>query len=637
MCGIAGFIGFRDDALLHSMTGILSHRGPDDVGYYADDSVSFGFRRLSIIDLETGNQPIPNEDRTVWVVYNGEIYNFAEIKAPLIAKGHRFATKTDTEVIVHAYEEEGIDCVRRFNGMFAFALWDVKQRTLYLVRDRLGKKPMHYLLQGERLWFASEMKALLKIPGLTRTVDKEAIDDFLTLRYVPGSGSLFKEIQTLEPAHILRYKEGRVTLKRYWQLEMSEPAEDGYRSDQYLEQFDELFRRSIQRRLVSDVPVGVYLSGGIDSTLVACYMREQTRAPIASFSHGFDGENDELKYARHAAERYHLKPHERLIRQEDLNLLKEIIYHMDMPIANSDVIGFYLLAKMARGNVKVVLAGEGADEVMGSYIHQQVLSLTHPVKQRLPEFFLQKVMSPLANAAPLALLNPFFAYPGYSMDRAGQRKIADFWATKDLADSYFSLNSLFGTRDKLELYTRDFAESLRSASPCREELIQMLRTPDTVGILNRLIAVEYRYWLPTYCLLKEDKIAMSQGIEQRYPFLDHELVEFAARIPSRLKQRGTTRKVLIRQLARRKIPEAIARRQKGPILVPIRRCFGNHFIEFANAVLTEEAVRRRGYFNYGFIRRLFDTLSKHPFLAERQLFSLVTLELWHQIFVDNAV
>ncbi len=636
MCGIAGFIGFRDDALLRTMTEMLVHRGPDDGGYYTDDSVSFGFRRLSIIDLETGNQPITNEDRTVWVVYNGEIYNFAEIKAPLVAKGHRFTTKTDTEVIVHAYEEEGIDCVRRFNGMFAFALWDAKQRTLYLVRDRLGKKPMHYVVQGERLCFASEMKALLKIPGFGRTVDPQAIDDFLTLRYVPGSGCLFKEIHTLEPAHILQYREGRITSRRYWRLEMSEPTEDGYRSDRYLEQFDELFQRSIQRRLVSDVPVGIYLSGGLDSTLVACYMRQATGAPIASFSHGFDGEHDELKYARLAAQRYHLEHHERLIRQEDLNLLKEIIYHMDMPIANSDIIGFYVLAKMARGKVKVILAGEGADELMGSYVHQQALSLTHPVKERLPEFILQKVVSPIANAVPLSLLNPFFAYPGYSMDRAGQRKIADFWATKDLSDSYFSLNSLFGVRDKLGLYTRDFAESVRVPSPPREELIQMLRTRDTLGVLNRLIAVEYRYWLPTYCLLKEDKIAMAQGIEQRYPFLDHELVEFVARIPPRLKQCGTTRKVLIRRLARRKIPEAIARRQKGPILVPIQRCFGNYFIEFANSVLTEKAVRRRGYFNYEFIRHLLDTLSQNPFLAERQLFSLVTLELWHQIFVDNA-
>lgn len=637
MCGICGFVGFRDDRLLDQMVSALTHRGPDDHGSYIDSEVSLGVRRLSIIDLVTGNQPIANEDRTVWVVYNGEIYNFQEITEWLISKGHLFASRSDTEIIVHAYEEEGIDCVNRFNGMFAFALWDSKLRTLFLVRDRLGKKPLHYVMVRNKILFASEIKALLICPEWKRSLSFRSIDDFLTLRYVPGSGSLFSEVKTLEPGHVLKLHDRDLTVSRYWKVQMEEPTKP-YSIEQYVERFDRLLYKSVQRRLVSDVPVGIYLSGGLDSTLISSYIRKvYSDIPFVAFSHGFDEQHDELSYARMAAHAFGFEHREVLIRKEHLQLLPKIIWHMDMPIANSDIVGFFLLAKLAKTEVKVVLSGEGADELMGSYVHQQAICKISELRRLVPEGIVNGFLLPVVHSVPLAFLNQLFHYPGYSLDDGARDRIANFLAASDLPTRYFSLNSLFASGDKEQLYTAEFKAVLDGESQEMKELKKILLDGSIPSILNRLILLKYMYWLPIYCLLKEDKISMSQGLEQRFPFLDHELVEFMAGVPPELKLSGWTRKYLQRKVAKGKVPKAILRRQKGPILVPLGRCFGQEFDNLVADVLSEERVKRRGYFQYSYIKKLLLRRGESPFIIERQLFALVALELWHRIFVDGEV
>lgn len=633
MCGICGFIGFRDDELLRRMTDVLSHRGLDNEGYYIDKDVSFGFRRLSIIDLQKGNQPHPNEDNTVWSMCNGEIYNFIEMKEILINKGHSFRTNSDAEVLPHAYEEWGIDFVNRLNGMFAFALWDGKNKKLFLVRDRLGIRPLHYAVNGRILIFASEVKAILKYNNFNKELNYNAIDDFLTFRYIPGDVTFFQNIKVLEPAHILTYHNGKIDIKRYWDISMQE--ELGLRKSKYEEQFYSLLDDSVKRCLLSDVPLGVYLSGGLDSSVIAAFVKKNYDKDLVVFSHGFDGQEDELIFARKVASYLGAKHCEVFIKEKHLDLLPDIIYHMDMPIANSDIIGLYLLAELAHKHVKVILTGEGADELFGSYVHQEMLYYGYRLKKLIPRMLLRKIIPLLIMKSPLSLINKFFRYPGYSLDNESRLKLLDYFHSEDLSSDYFSINSLFNQRQKEDLYTSHFKSRIKSDSLARKNLKKILFDDNINHIFNRLIYLEFKYWLPTYHLMKEDKIGMSFCLESRYPYLDHTLVEFMGRLPLSLKRKGLKSKYLLRKIAKGLIPDEIANRPKGPILVPIDKCFDNSFEIELKRLFSKEEVEKRGYFNYDYINYLISNRRRNPFLYDRQLFALLTLELWHRIFIDK--
>jgi asparagine synthase (glutamine-hydrolysing) len=634
MCGICGFIGFKDERLLNEMTEALSHRGLDDHGHYSTDEVSLGFRRLTIIGLTSGNQPLANEDKTVWSVCNGEIYNFREIKKELIEKGHTFYTETDTEIIPHCYEEWGIDCVSRFNGMFAFALWDQNNKKLFLVRDRLGIRPLHYTVDRGRLIFSSEAKAILKYGGLDRQLDHNAIDDFLTFRYIPGDVTFFKNIKVLEPAHILIYHRGRIETRRYWDLLMQEDLT--LKKNELEKDFYSLLEGSVKRCLISDVPLGVYLSGGLDSSVIAGLVKKNYDKELAVFSHGFDGQEDELKYARRVAGFLGAKHYEVFIKEEHLRLLPEIIYHMDMPIANSDIVGFYLLARLAQKHVKVILTGEGSDELFGSYVHQEMLYYGYKLKKMVPGFMLKKVLPALIKKSPLGFLNRFFRYPGYSLDEESRLKLSDYFYSSDLASDYFYINSLFSPAQKSRLYSEDFKSLLKGESQARKNLAGIINDEKIKNIFNRLIYLEFKYWLPTYHLMKEDKIAMSFCLESRYPYLDHTLVEFMGRLPVSLKKRGLKRKHLLRQVSRNIIPEEIRKRPKGPILVPINKCFDKSFDSWIRDCFTREKVEKRGFFNYEYIKCLIESRNKNPFLFDRQLFALLVFEIWHDQFISQG-
>lgn len=614
------------------MTDVISHRGLDDEGHYFSERASLGFRRLSIIDLSAGNQPLSSEDGKIWSVCNGEVYNFKSIKEELLRRGHAFRTNTDTEVIPHAYQEWGIDFVSRLNGMFAFALWDEATQKLFLVRDRLGIRPLHYAIDKERLVFSSEAKAILKYPGFERELDYAAIDDFLTLRYIPGDVTFFKHLKVLEPAHMLIYQNGQVAIKRYWDIPMEESGKLSARD--YQAHFYSLLDDSVKRCLLSDVPLGVYLSGGLDSSVVAALVKKNYDKELVVFSHGFDGQEDELRYARKVARHLGARHQEVFIKEEHLRLLPEVIYHMDMPIANSDIIGFYLLAELARKHVKVFLTGEGSDELFGSYVHQETLYYGYRLKKLLPPFMLRTAIPYLIKKSPLFLVNRFFRYPGYSLDEESRLKLLDYFYSEGIASDYFCLNSLFSSRQKEALYSPGFRQRLKGDSEAKKNLEAVFEDGRIGHLFNRLIYLEFKYWLPTYHLMKEDKIAMSFCLESRYPFLDHEIVEFMGRVPVSLKKKGLKRKYLLRKVAKGLIPEEIRKRPKGPILVPINKCFDRSFGRMLEQYFTKERVQRRGYYNYGYVRSLIDRRKDNPFLFDRQLFALLCLEIWHDTFAD---
>jgi len=633
MCGICGFINFKDEELLRQMTDALSHRGLDDEGFYISDEISLGFRRLSIIDLKSGNQPLSNEDRNIWSVCNGEIYNFMEIKKELINKGHIFNTNTDTEIIPHSYEEWGIDFVTKLNGMFAFALWDGIGKKLFLVRDRLGIRPLHYTIDGNRLIFSSEAKAILKYNNFKKDLDYNAIDDFLSFRYIPGDVTFFRHIKVLEPAHILIYQGGKTDIKRYWDIPMVE--EKSLKNSTYQKKFYELLDVSTKRCLLSDVPLGVYLSGGLDSSVIAAFVKKNYLKDLVVFSHGFDGEEDELRFARKVAQFLGARHYEVLIKDRHIELLPEIIYHMDMPIANSDIIGFYLLAELARKHVKVILTGEGSDELFGSYVHQEALYYGYKIKKLIPQVILRNIIPFLIRKSPLVLINKFFRYPGYSLDNESRLKLLDYFYSGTLSSDYFCLNSLFNQRQKDLLYTDSLKSKIKDVSLAKKNLEKVFLDDRISNIFNRLIYLEFKYWLPTYHLMKEDKIAMSFCLESRYPYLDHNIVEFMGRLPISLKKKGLKRKYLLRQISKDIIPEEIRNRPKGPILVPINKCFERSFENMIGEYLSEAKIKKRGYFNYGYIRNLIKNRKQNHFLYDRQLFALLTLEIWHNIFIDN--
>ena len=635
MCGICGFVGFKDERLLKEMTDTLSHRGLDNEGYYSADEVSLGFRRLSIIGLTSGNQPLSNEDKSVFSVCNGEIYNFKEIKEELLENGHRFNTDTDTEILPHCYEEWGIGFISRLNGMFAFALWDANLKKLFLVRDRLGIRPLHYTSDGRNLIFSSEAKAILKYSRFEKELDYQAMDDFLAFRYIPGDVTFFKNIKVLEPAHLLIYTQGKIEVKRYWDISMQEDLR--LKSSACEERFYQLLDDSVKRCLLSDVPLGVYLSGGLDSSVIAGLGKKNYDKDLTVFSHGFDGREDELKFARSVAKFLNARHYEVFIKEGHFQLLPEIIYHMDMPIANSDIIGFYLLAELAHKEVKVILTGEGSDELFGSYVHQEMLYFGYKLKKILPKFMLHKIMPALIRKSPLGLVNKFFRYPGYSLDNESRLKLLDYFYSPDLSSDYFCINSLFSYRQKGQLYGEAFKSGLKVKSDARQKLENIFSDERIENIFNRLVYSEFKYWLPTYHLMKEDKIAMSFCLESRYPYLDHEIVEFMGRLPVSLKKKGMNRKYLLRKISKGLIPEKIRKRPKGPILVPINRCFDKSFEGCLKEYFSKDKVMKRGYFNYGYIKTLMDNRKANPFLFDRQLFALLSLEIWHNIFVDGNV
>jgi asparagine synthase (glutamine-hydrolysing) len=625
MCGICGIISTDpsehfDSRIIQRMRDTLAHRGPDDKGAYLGPGVALGHRRLSIIDLRPeGRQPMSNEDGRVQIVFNGEIYNFAEHRDWLSAKGHRFKSRTDTEVIIHLYEELGVDCLKRLRGMFAFAIWDERKRFLFLARDRLGKKPLFYHFDGKRLLFASEIKALLAYPSVTAAADPQAIDYYLSLGYVPGPFSAFKGIQKLPPAHYLTFSQGRLEIKRYWQvhylpkLELSENAACA--------QIVERLTEAVKLRLISDVPLGAFLSGGIDSSAIVALMAKLSNAPVKTFSIGFnEPEYDETEHARSVAQQFGTEHHQFTVEPDAIDILETLVWHFDEPFADSSALPTYYLSKLTREHVTVALNGDAGDENFAGYPRYLVTLLSQYL---------------YSGAGPLRGVMGSTAAQGRKLFRDNSKMARCLRLIERTLKSGPRLGylRLMTHRPGESMYSADFASSVdRDAA---EKLIMAAyEHSDAKHIVDATLNVDLDLYLPYDLLVKVDIASMAVGLEARSPMVDHEFVEFVATLPARFKISGLTLKAIFKKALRGLLPERILTRRKMGFGVPLDHWFRGQLSELLRDTLLSQRSLERGYFRRRSVEQLVEAHISGRSNHQYQLWNLLMLELWHRVFID---
>lgn len=629
MCGIVGKLTWRTPAPVHerlvrTMADRLRHRGPDAEGFYTDQRVALGHRRLAVIDQSAAaNQPMPNEDGTVLAILNGEIYNHPELRERLIARGHTFRSHTDTEVLVHLYEDEGLACIAQLRGMFAFALWDRPAQRLVVARDRLGKKPLHYALTPDGLTFASELKALVLDRSIDRRVDPVAVHHYLSYQYVPAPLTIFGGVRKLAPAHFLVAENGHVWTKRYWQL-CYEPKLD-LTEPEATEQFVALLREAVRARLVSDVPLGAFLSGGVDSSLVVALMAELGVSPLRTFSIGF-GETayNELPYARDVARRVGSEHHELRVGPESVARLPELVAHYDEPYADASALPTFLLSGLAREHVTVALSGDGGDEDFAGY-QRYPQALQGGRLQSIPPGARQQLAHLVARTVP--------ARDDGLLARGNRRFVR---STRSPLDHYFSLLSFDYFDDPVaSLYTPAFAASILGVSSLGP-LEVALGASDARTSLDSLLAMDVSTYLPDDLLVKVDIASMAHGLEVRSPLLDQQVAEFAARLPVDLKLRHGSAKRVLKAAARRYLPAAIVDRPKAGFAVPLDSWFRHELRCWPHDILLDSRALARGYFRPERIRRLVDQHASGKADHGARLWMLLAFELWHRQFVDTA-
>jgi asparagine synthase (glutamine-hydrolysing) len=628
MCGISGVAGSLayDQAHLQRMNAALVHRGPDGEGSHWADGIGLAMRRLAIIDVEGGDQPIYNEDGSVCVVYNGEIYNFLELRPELEARGHRFSSRSDTEVIVHAYEEYGPACVERLWGMFALALWDSRRQLLLLARDRLGKKPLAYYVDAYGgIAFASELKALLQHPDVPRQVDPRAIDDYLTYLYVPAPTTGYRDVKKLPPAHRLVWQHGRVTVEPYWQVRFSEKL--NISEDEALEQFATLFRDSVRRRLIADVPLGAFLSGGMDSSSVVAEMAELSSSPVKTFSIGFgERDFDELAYARQVAHRFGTEHHELVVEPRALDVLPTLVEHYGEPYADSSAVPSYYVSQLTRQHVTVALNGDGGDELLAGYERHWAARIAARY-DTVPRFVRHGLIRPLI---------PWLPEP--RQRRAFLRRAKRFMAAAHLPvlERYLHWVGAYTPAQKAALYSRDFVRTLdgHDAGHWLRDALAPEPRLDAVDAVQRADTLLY---LPQDCLTKIDIASMANSLEARSPLLDHRLVEFCAALPSSYKLRGRTSKWLLRRLMRDRLPPAILTRPKMGFGVPVGDWLRGQLRPLLDDTVLSDRALARGYFEPNAVRALVDEHVNRRADRTPQVWALLMLELWFRTFIDAPV
>jgi asparagine synthase (glutamine-hydrolysing) len=629
MCGICGVVYSDpnrkpDPERIRAMCALLAHRGPDGEGVEVIGSAGLGHRRLSVIDIEGGAQPMFNEDRTAAVVFNGEIYNFRDLRKRLTENGHALATDhSDTEAIVHLYEERGVDCVDELRGMFAFAVWDSSRRRLMLARDRAGKKPLYYAEAGGALWFASEMKALLAIPEIPREVNPRAIHDFLTHQYVPSPQTIFHGISKLPHAHRLIWENGTITAERYWDLEY-EPkqsiSEAGAR-----ERAEEIIDEAVRLRLESDVPLGCFLSGGIDSSLMVAMMRRHVSGPLRTFSIGFEEAGySELPYARQVAERFDTQHEEFIVRADAAEALPKLAWHFDEPFADMAALPTYYLSEMTRRHVTVALNGDGGDESFAGYERYRGL---HVFRQwsRLPDWFRRYLVRGLSRlASRMFPLNPFLGNVVY----VNETTLAE------PAWRYLQTLLIFREDMKERMYTREFAAQVGESS----SLGWMKSHYDRDGLkapIDRMLNCDAQTYLPEDLLPKVDRTTMAFGLEGRSPLLDQELMQFAASLPAEIKFRGGELKSLLKQIAKPLLPEGLTERKKQGFSTPVGLWFKRDLKDLTRELILSDRAVGRGLFRRPYLERM---LKEHEIGRQNhhhRLWALMCLEMWFRTFADR--
>ena len=628
MCGIAGKISLRDNGavdrdVLERMCAAIEHRGPDSRGLFVEENVGLGIQRLRIVDLITGDQPIFNEDRSVVVVLNGEIYNFIELRDRLRGQGHRFATEGDTEVIVHLYEEHGLDCVRHLHGMFAFALWDRRRRRLLIARDRIGKKPLFYSLGKGALSFSSELRSLLEDHGVKRVLDPRAVDYYMSYGYVPAPLSIFKDVRKLPPAHRLVFEDGAATVERYWRLDFSRKIRVADPRELH-EPIREHLRRATRRRMVADVPLGAFLSGGIDSSAVVAAMAEASTSPVKTFSIGFESEAfDELGHARRISDLFGTEHHEFVVRPDAIEMVPKVVRQYGEPFSDPSAIPAFYLSELTRSKVTVALNGDGGDESFGGY--------TRYVANRL---------GARLDRLPLGLRRALAASAGRlgggdleSVSSKARRLLEGL--PLGPAGRYDRYLSWLDQARRSELYDDGFAETVAN-SPGAGLMLDTWRQASGEDVIDVMLEVDSMMPLPGNLIPKIDIATMAYALEARSPLLDHELMEFAASIPAELKVRGSEKKWIFRQALRGWLPDEILDRPKQGFTVPIGEWFRNDLHDLVRAVLLDPGTLDRGYFRPQVVRSMLERQMTGDDTETKPLWALFMFELWHREFVDGS-
>ena len=627
MCGIVGIANANsrsiDREVLEKMNRCIVHRGPDDDGFYINENIGLAMRRLSIIDVAHGKQPMHNESKTAWIVFNGEIYNFQELKKDLEKEGDKFYTNCDTEVVLHLYDRYGADCVQHLRGMFAFAIWDERKKSLFIARDRIGKKPLLYSHQPNgNLIFGSEFQALLAHPSVTREVNNEAIHHYLSYICVPAPLTAYRQIRKLEPAHWLEWKEGEIKTERYWlpnfnkKIKISEPEAE--------EETMRLLREATKMRMISEVPLGAFLSGGVDSSMVVALMAEESSQPVKTFSIGFEEEDfSELKYAKRVAEHIGAEHHEFIVKPDATEILPTLVAHYGEPYADSSAIATYYVARETRKHVTVALNGDGGDESFAGYERYFAMRLAEKYNQ-LPAFLRGNLVEKVFNFVPTS-----------EIKRSRARDIKRFLKAASLpkVERYFQWVSAINRETKQNIYTEDFGKTVAEFDSARF-LQTWFAKANGMSIVDATMSTDQMTYLPNDLLVKVDIASMAVSLEARSPFLDHKVIEFAASLPEAIKIRGTETKYLLKKVASRVVPPEVLDRKKIGFGVPLTHWFRGALKDYLREVLLSEKSLKRGLVKPEAVRNFVEqhTTGKQDFT--NQLWTLLMLELWFQRFID---
>ncbi len=621
MCGICGVLHKDrhqpvEQTAIRRMCDAIIHRGPDDEGYHVAGPVGLGMRRLSIIDLETGAQPMYNEDHSCVIVFNGEIYNHQEIRHQLEARGHRFRTHSDTEAIVHAYEEYGDACPEYLNGMFAFAIWDERRQRLFLARDRLGIKPLYYSVESARLVFGSELKSLLQICDMSKSIDGKALDNFLTFEYIPAPLTIFEQIRKLPPAHTLSYEQGTIRLQRYWSLRYQRSSES---EEKLAERLRELLYDAVKIRLMSDVPLGAFLSGGLDSSSIVAMMRRATDS-VKTFSIGFDDSTyNELPFARAVANAFHTEHYEEFLDPDIVSLADRLLRQLDEPFGDFSIFPTYLVSQMARKYVTVVLSGDGGDELLAGYDTYLADRMARQY-QLLPAVVRRGMINPAVKRLP-----PTRKKKGL-INRA-RRFVEGLQLPPHLQHVRWMI--FLQETDKVDLYRSDYRDSLKEHNPYRfiEEKLNEIDSPHP---LDQQEYVDITTYLVDNILVKVDRMSMATSLETRVPFLDHRFVEFAATIPAGLRLKNKTTKYLLKTALQDRLPDTILKRGKEGFSIPIKNWMKEELKPMMLDALSEQQIRDTGFFEPRTVQRLIDEHLVGRDNHSHRLWALMVFHVWYR-------
>lgn len=625
MCGIVGFVNADakniNRQILERMNHCIVHRGPDEDGFYAKENVGLAMRRLAIIDLAGGQQPIFNADKTKAIVFNGEIYNFQELRDSLSKQGDEFYTNSDTEVIVHLYDRYGFDCVQYLRGMFVFAIWDEREKSLFIARDRVGKKPLLYSHQPNGdLIFGSEFTALLSHPSISREVDFNAIDSYLSYLCVPAPLTAYKQIRKLEPAHWLRWKNGKIEMKRYWQPDFSKKIKIS--EQEAIEETTRILREATRLRLISEVPLGAFLSGGVDSSTIVALMAEATSEPVKTFSIGFEEQDySELRYARQVAEHVGAEYNEFIVRPNALEVLPTLIEHYGEPYADSSAIPTYYVSRETRKYVTVALNGDGGDESFVGYERHVAMKFAETY-HKLPRAVRNYLIEPSLATVSGDVRNRFGRFQRFL--RA---------ASMPKAERYFSWLSTFDADGKADIYSEDL-KNLTARSKPIDFLEKYISRKNGKGIVDTMLLTDLMNYLPNDLLVKVDIASMANSLEARSPFLDHKVIEFAASLPENVKQQGRDTKTLLKKVAARLVPKEVVYRPKMGFGVPLPIWLGKDLQGFTREILLSEKAINRRLFNPQIVERLIDEQRREVKDNSWRIWTLLMLELWFQRFID---